>query len=304
MKTESMGKRVIRTVIVSLLLLLFSASLSLGLLTLAGGSVLSYECILDATEKTEYTEKLRAEIRDSFESIGRTTGIPSSLTDAFLDECVSDEDLLLPVRQMNTDETLTHDVAAWKQEFCRRLEDYAATLQESGELELTEEEWEQMKASFAETSTHFIGEITDSVRLSGLYSVVGSVMRLMERLKPYVLISCAAFVLLSAVLLVSIGKKNAAFFAYAGFLASGLLFLVPALVLQTGAYVARLRIEPFYLRDLLVWLSDVCLERLAFVGMLLCAAGLLFGAVTLVLMLVRNRRGSSSFEKSEGEMVE
>lgn len=303
MKTETMGKRVTRGVISAFLLIIFSVSLTLALLTLLGSSVLSCETFSDAVEQTGYVQGVREEIRGDFESLCVTTGIPPALAESFLEECVSDEDLLLPILQMDTDETLSHDTAAWNGEFCRRVEAYAVTLQEQGDLELTEEEWEQMKNSFPETANHFISKITGAVRLSGLFSVVGSAVRLVEKLTPYALAASIFLAFCSAVLLVLIQKKNSPLFAYIGFAASGILFLTPAFVLKNGNYAVRMSIEPSYLKGLLVDLNDRLLGGMTVVGTVLFAVAVAFGALNLVLALMKNKCKLEESKKMKGDEV-
>jgi len=278
---KEITKNIIRIIISFFLLLVFSSSLILLVLAPLGKSVLSEQNVKKTLEEIHYPQGVREDIQAAFEPLCITGGIPKELTDSFLEEAVTDEELIQPILQMYTEETLSLPTAKWKEDFSKRVEEYASTLRKEEVLEMSDEEFETLKASFPETADYFISEIASSIRLSGLFSVLGSVIGLLERLAPYVFLASAVFALFSGALLVLIRKKKVLFSAYVGFFSAGILFLAPAFLYQATNYVARLSIEPAYFKQLVVSLSDVFCQKLLVAGIVLCAVGILFGCLSL-----------------------
>ncbi|MBR3836867.1 MAG: hypothetical protein IKJ74_01865 [Clostridia bacterium] len=282
MKPKPILQNVIRTVISLFLLLIFASSLTLSVLTPLGKSALSAENIKKRLEEIHYTQGVREDISRAFEPLCVTSGIPKELADSFLNEAVSDEALIQPILQMYTAETLSLPTEEWKKDFSARVESYATTLRKEEVLELTDEEFETLKASFPETAEYFISEISSSIRLSGLFSVLGSAIGMVERLTPYLFTASIAFALFSGLLLVLIWKKKVFCFAYAGFVSAGILFLIPALLNRATNYVARLSIEPAHLKQLICSVSDGFCQNLLAAGIALCIVGVLFGFFALI----------------------
>ncbi|MBQ3076117.1 MAG: hypothetical protein IJC26_08605, partial [Clostridia bacterium] len=225
---------------------------------------------------------VREDIQAAFEPLCVTSGIPKELTDSFLEEVVKEEELIQPILQMYTEETLSLPTVAWKEDFSKRVEEYALTLRSENILEMTDEEFETLKASFPETADYFISEIASSIRLSGLFSVLGSAFGMVDRLMPYVALASIVFALFSGILLILIWKKKMLGFAYIGFVSAGILFLAPALLFRAGNYVARLNVEPSYFKQLFCSLSDGFIENVLVAGIAFCTIGILFGILALL----------------------
>ncbi len=298
MKKQWDMKKISRTVISLFLLLIFASSLVLVILAPLGKIAVSEKSVMKTLEAVCYPQKVREEIRGAFENLCVTSGIPQELTDSFLEEVVSDEALIQPILQMYTDETLSLPTQAWKGEFVARVEAYAATLQKKEGTKITDEELEELKASFPETADYFISEIKSSIRLSGLFSVLGSVIGMMERFLPYVMTAGLVFALFSASLLFLIWKKKIFFFSYASFVSAGILFLVPSLLYRAGNYTERLSVEPVYLKQLICTILDGFFQNMFIAGIVLCIIGILFGSRPLYLF-AKNWKEKAKKEKPE-----
>lgn len=293
MKPKPILQNVIRAVISLFLLLIFSASLVIFILTPLAKNALSENNVKRIMEEIHYTQGVREDIGSAFEPLCVTSGIPKELADSFLNEAVSDEALIQPVLQMYTEETLSLPTQAWKQEFTKRVTDYAATLRKEEVLELTDEEFEVLKASFPETAEYFVSEIASSIRLSGVYSVLGAAIGMVERLAPYVLIASGMFALFSGLLLLLIQKKKTLFFAYVGFVSAGVLFLIPSLLYITSNYLAKLNLKPAYLKNLICSVADGFCQNILAAGIILCTVGILFGFFSL--FLARKKQAKQKF---------
>ena len=102
----------------------------------------------------------------------------------------------------------------------------------------------------------------------------------------------------SLILLALIQRKNVLFYGYVSAVASGLLLTVPTIWMKTGNYVARLGIEPLYLKEMLAQLTSVMLEKVLFFGILFCAVGVLLGVGATALSFVQKKNKS---EKKEND---
>lgn len=291
-------KKIIRGIFSAVLSVILSMSLvilgllpSLHFLSSADG----WKTVL---EESGYAEKMKEDLLKQYGFLGETSGVPESVCRSFLEDCLSSELAYSAVLGMFSSESKNFDREEMTASFCRYVEEYAKDLRESGELVLTETEWEEMKADFPSLAKYYIDEMAYALNMSGVFSMMGSALRLLQKLISPILIASSVFAAVSFILLALIQRKNVLFYGYVSAVASGLLLTVPTIWLKTGNYVARLGIEPLYLKEMLAQLTSVMLEKLLFFGILFCAVGILLGVGATVLFLVQKKKKS---EKKEND---
>lgn len=281
MKTETSTKKVIRGVISAVLSFVLSLSLVLLGMVPALDALASEETWVRVAEDGGYAETLRERLLEKYEFLGQTSGVPASVYRAFLEEELTSSEALLPLLGMFSEETNTVDRDAMTEAFCQRVEEYALSLQLSGELVLSEEEWAEMKADFPTLAEYYIDELVSAVNMSGVFTVMGSALRILKKLILPILLCGAVFGVFSLGLLILIRKKKILYFGYLTLLSSGILLMAPALWLKIGDYAAKLAIEPSYLKELLVALTDIFSEKLLLVGGIFAALGVILGVLAI-----------------------
>jgi hypothetical protein len=120
--------------------------------------------------------------------------------------------MLHPIRQMFGEAGELIDKSLLQASLTARIEAYASSMRERGELEMSQEEWEEMKANFPQLSAFFVDEMEDAVNLNGVYSPLGSILSFASRLLPYLGWGCAVILLLSGGLLYLIHRKKSTVF--------------------------------------------------------------------------------------------
>ena len=233
MKTQSKAVKVIKFFISFILILILSVSLFATAFMKTLSSALSEQGLFDTLEKAGYADQVREDVLKSFSHLSLTSGVPEDVSRAFLYEDVSDSEILLPLRQIFTEETLEFDTEALTQAFTKRVEAYAEELRASGEIELSDEDFEEMKKSFPETSGYYVRNFRAAVRLSGVYSAFGSLINFVEKLAPLAVKGLIAALAVSALMLLLIQRKGVFFWGYAGLVSAAVLFL-PNLVYGVG----------------------------------------------------------------------
>ncbi len=303
MKQETIGKKILRQIISWIVVFLFSLLITLAAAFWMLGDLVSEACVMKVVDEIGYEELVRENIQESFESLCETSGVPASLTTAFLEEEVTREDILLPILQMFTQETLEPDTETWKEAFSARVEHYAQGLRESGELSVSDEDWEAMKAGFPEMANYFVKEVRASIRLSGLFAPLGSAFSVVAALSPYLTWGSIVGAAFCALLLLLIWKKRVWYFAYVGMTASGILFLLPALLYRAQNYVSRLGIQPIYLKRFLSGIVDLLAQRFLQTGTIFLVVGAVFGILVIVLSLTGGKKKSEANLEQKKEQV-
>ncbi len=301
-----MVKNTVRWVATAILLVFCATSLCIVSLINSIQKPASPEGILSALEETGYLEGMKQSLGEDCKSLCLTGGIPEELIADFVEEQVVESVAYFPIHQMmGTAETKAVDYDAMKASLTEKITSFAASLRESGQMPLSDEEWEEMKKGFPETASYFVEEIRTSVQLSGVYSVLGSALGLVERVRPY-LFWGALFVLgFSLVLLMKIWKKRVLLCFYTAFASAGFLMLVPSWWVYRVDFVSRLGLEPEYLKRLVRYEVMEVMRALMRRGGSLLAAGLVLGAVSLVLSFwEKKKRGLQGEEKAEEKTEE
>jgi hypothetical protein len=282
---EEKRKKVIRAVISAVLSLIFAAALTVLAVVFSLEKPLSKSGVYEAVDACGYTDGVTEKIKEEFELLCETSGVPPSLAHAFVEEELSREEMLHPIRQMFGEAGELIDKSLLQASLTARIEAYASSMRERGELEMSQEEWEEMKANFPQLSAFFVDEMEDAVNLNGVYSPLGSILSFASRLLPYLGWGCAVILLLSGGLLYLIHRKKVLYFVYLTFTAAGLLLGVPAAFLLNGNYVMRLGINPIYLRGLLSYIANSFFHRTLIWGLILLVLGIVCGGGCLYFHL-------------------
>ena len=281
MKTETLTKKILRGSIS----LFLSLVLALSLVLLASLPVL---CTLSSSESwsqiaknSGYAEEMKETLLKKYAFLNESSGVPNSVCDTFLKEQLSSDAAIAPIMGMFSEPT-SFDREAVTEAFCLKVEEYAVSLRESGELKITEEEWAEMKSDFPTLAKYYIDEMYSAVNMSGVFSSLGGALGIMQKLILPIAVAGGLFAAFSMVLLILIQKKKIFFYAYLGFFSSGLLLTVPTVWLGKGNYVARLGIEPLYLKDIIAAVVNVLIQKLMTFGIAFLAVGLICGVLAII----------------------
>jgi len=297
MKTETLTKKIVRGVVSVFLSFVLSLSLVLlGILpvlhTLSSSAAWSR-----IAADSGYAQKMEEKLLEKFSFLSESSGVPASVCSAFLKEQLTSDAALAPVMGMFF-ETEQFDREAMTEAFCRKVEEYAVSLQESGELKLSEEEWAEMKGDFPTLAKYYIDEMSSAVNMSGIFSTLGGALRLVQKLVLPIAVIGGLFAVFSMALLLLIHKKKVLFYSYLGFFSAGLLLTVPAVWLKLGNYVARLGVEPLHLKEMIVSLANVLIQKLMTFGIVFLAVGLVCGVLAVIF---RGKTSSQIREEKEND---
>ncbi len=281
MKTETQAKKIIRGIVSAFLSLVLALSLVLLGILPALHALSSPAIWSQIAEDGGYAEKMKEKLLEKYTFLSESSGVPASVCEAFLSEQLSAESALAPVMGMFF-ETAQFDREAMTAEFCSKVEEYAISLQESGELVLSEEEWTEMKADFPTLAKYYIDEMSSAVNMSGIFSTLGAALRIVQELILPIAVTGGVFAAFSLALLLLIHKRKTLYFSYIGFFSAGILLTAPALWLKAGNYVARLGVEPLHLKEMIVSLFNVLIGRFVTVGASFLVIGLICGVLAVI----------------------
>ncbi len=283
MKTESIAKKTIRVVISSFLSLVLALSFVLfGLLPLLQ-TVSSADSWLQLAQQSAYAEKMRENLLKKYTFLSETSGVPASVCSAFLEEELPFDLAISPISKMFSDDTASFDREKITEAFCKKVEAYAMSLRESGELEISEEEWTEMKEDFPVLAKYYVDEFSSAMNMSGIFSMLASPLRMVKKIISPVAVAAGIFFVFAFVLLVLIQKKKVFVFGYLGFVSAGILLFAPALWLKMGNYLSRLGVEPVYLKDLIVTLGNTVIQKMLNFGIAYFVLGVIFGILAIII---------------------
>lgn len=235
-----------------------------------------------ALESADYKERVRQEIKKSFSALSLTTGIDEEVTDAFLDSALTDEVIEKPVFAILGGEPGRPDSDALTEDLAARILTYAEKLLESGELEMTPDQWQETKEDLPSVASYYIDKLMSAVYLSGIYGVMGTALSFVARIYPYVAGTAAIVFAGSLILLIALQKKRVFPWLYAAFTGAGLLPTLAAALFLQGEWGMRIGIDPVYLRLFLneilcafARLVLICGIVLIFCGIAFCLAGVI-----------------------------
>ena len=297
MKTETVTKKIIRGIVSAFLSLVLALSLVLlGILptlhTLSSSAIW-----IRVAEDSGYAEKMKEKLLEKYAFLSESSGVPASVCETFLKEQLSADAALAPIMGMFF-ETAQFDREAMTGAFCDQVEKYAVSLRESGELKLSEEEWAEMKADFPTLAKYYIDEMSSAVNMGGIFTALGAALRIVQNFVFPVAVIGGLFAVFSLALLLLIHKKKALFFSYLGFFSAGILLTVPAVWLKTGNYVARLGVEPFYLKEMIVSLANALIQKLLVFGVIFLVIGLICGVLVVIF---RKKTGCKAGEEKDND---
>ncbi len=280
---ESKQKQVIRGVISAILSLILCGSATLVGMTATLWRPVSHEGFLRAAEESGYVEELSRTLKEEYTAIQDTSGIPAEVSDAFVDELLTRDQILFPVEQMFGQGKEEIDYEQYSAAVTARIEAYALSLREQGELSLDDTQWEELKEGFPVLVDHYVELTRDFVQMNGVYSLMGAALFFTARVIPYLFWASLALILITAVLLVLLWKKKVLFFGYLTGVTAGILLLIPSLYLTATRFLARLAIKPLYLKALLTVWAESVLSGWILVGSVCLAVGVLCGVLHLVI---------------------
>lgn len=257
------------------LVLTFSVLLS-GLAFLLQRSFCRKEAILEAAENADYRSLFIESMKAEYAPLCTTSGVSSEVTDAFLEEFVTQEIYLFPIERIFTENSEGLDWEAGKALLQEKIYDYALGLRESGELDVTDREWEEIVAGFPTLCDYYITSLREAVMLNGIYDMMGGLIRRIASFLPYLWAGVAFFAVSCLLLGALIGKvKGFLSLLYASFGAGGLVFTVLPLLFRKEGYIMRLSLDPMYLRAFLHEVIEGMMDSAIF-----------WGALSLLLALI------------------
>ncbi len=267
----------------AILSLILCVSATLTGITVTLWRPVSHEGILCAAEQSGYVEALSRELKEEFTAIQDTSGIPAEVSDAFVDELLTREEILSPVEQMFGKGEKEIHFEQYSAAINARIEAYAASLREQGELPLDDAQWEELKEGFPVLVAHYVDLTRDFVQLNGIYSMMGAALAFTAKLIPYLFWISLSLALITVVVLILLWKKKVLFFGYLAGVTSGILLLAPSLYLTVSDFLSRLAMKPLYLKEFLTLWADSILSQWILVGSVCLTVGLLCGILHLVI---------------------
>lgn len=249
------------------------------------------EAILQAVRNADYRALFIENMKEEYAPLCTTSGVSGEVTDAFLEEFVTNELALFPIERIFTENTEGLDLQAGKGLLQEKILRYAVSLRESGELNVTDREWEEIVAGFPGLSDYFITSLREAVMLNGIYDLMGSLIRRIASFLPYLWAGLAFFAVSCFLLGFLIGKKKGFLsLIYASFGAAGLIFTVLPLLFRREGYTMRLNLDPMYLRAFLHEVMEGLIDKAILWGALCLALALVCGAIRLVLSKTGNKK--------------
>ena len=289
-----MKQKIARGAITSVLLIVLASALCLLMLLWGVRGPLSKEGIFAALEEIGYTESMKELLKADCKSLCQTSGVPEELIASFVEEELVDEIAHYPLEILFEEQEADIDYEAMQSRLAERIGKYARDLRESGKMPLSDDEWAEMEKSFPETASYFVEEIRSSVNLSGIYSMLGSAIDLMNLLIRYLTIGAVFVLLFSLVLLCLVWKRKALVWCYTAFSSAGLLVLVPSALIYIKDFVSRLGLEPVYLKDFVRFEVMSLCHRLMVVGGIALTVGILCGAANWISLLILKQKKKAS----------
>lgn len=274
-------KKTIRIAVTVILLLLAVSSLAVFALGLAENRILSWDAFRGAALDSGWNEGVRQRIREGFEPINDVTDIPRELTDAFLEEKITD-DLCAAFWSEGRVEFPGEELKA---DLTERIRALAEQLREKGEIQVTEEEWADLVKSCSETADNYISVVRNAVMISKWSGTFKTVSDVWAKYGSLLLTVAGAVALVSSALLLAIHRKKPFQVLYAVLGGAGLTLLIPAVWLKAAGYAARLQITPAYLKGFLIELYALFTGRLLAAGAVLTALGAVCGLAALILWI-------------------
>lgn len=295
-----MKKKIARGMITSVLLVIAASALSLLMLLWSLRLPFSQEGIFAALEEVGYTEAMKADLKKDCKSLCETSGIPEELIASFIEETVVDEVAYYPLKALFVEQETGNRYEAMQNRLTERITEYARDLRESGKMPLSDEEWTEMEKNFPETASYFVEEIRSSVNLSGVYSMLGSAIDLVNLLTRYLVVGASFALLVSLFLLFLIWKRALLMWCYTAFSSAGLLVFVPSALIYVKDFVSGLGLEPAYFKSLICFEVMSLCRRLMVAGGIVLALGILCGVANLTVALVikQKKKGSELAEKT------
>ncbi|MBP5288907.1 MAG: hypothetical protein J6Z79_03435 [Clostridia bacterium] len=283
---------IVMTVILLLLAVTSSAVFSLGL---AENEFLSWDAFRSMALSDGWTEGVRQHIREGFEPLNDVTDIPKELTDAFLEEEVTDD--LCTV--FWSEGRIDFPGEKLKKALVARIRALAEKLRENGEIQVTEEEWKVLVKSLPETASNYIAVVRKSIMISSWSGSLKTVTDVWSKYYPLFLAVSGAVSLGSLGLLALIYKRRFLTVAYAGLTGTGLTLLIPAVWLKVSGFAGRLRLDPDYLKAFFVCFYERFSQRMFTTALIVTIAGLICGVAAILL----SRRGKGKNGREEGTEV-
>ena len=288
-----MKQLVVKIIVASILLLLVIPSLAGLAVCLAENSLVSHDAFRATALESGWVEGVRQKVRQDFEPLNDVSGVPTDVTDAFLEEKLTEELCAFFWDGSGASfpkEELVGDLA-------ERIRLCAAKMRDAGEIYVTDEEWEEILKNAVDTATYFVDAIRMDVNLRGMGAYAESLADHWQKLYPILVSGCAVLALGGILVLWLIFRKRVFTYLYAAFFGAGLVILAPVIWLIRADLAGRLQVGPFYLKDFLIRLYETACHRSLIAGIVLAALGLLFGVLALILHFTRRPEAE---EKEEG----
>lgn len=272
-----MKKKTVLRGIIAALVTFFCAFALLVACTLPALYSLTGEAgVRKALTRVDYKARVLNDIKDGFAALSRTTGLGEEVTNAFLEEVLTQDVIEKPVFAILGGEAGSPDRAAMIEDLSARILTYAEGLRASGDLVMTPEQWQETKDDFPSVAGYYIDKVMGAVYLNGIYGVMGTALSFVARVRPY-LAGFAAIVLVGSVLLLlALQKKRIFPYLYAAFTSAGLLSTTCSALFLSGEWGMRIGLEPAYLK---LFLNEILCDFARCVlicGCIMIAVGIAF----------------------------
>ena len=271
-------KKIVRIVVTVLLALLAIPGLTGLVGALLVNSLASPDLFYETAEKADWIAGVRRKAREDFVALSDVTDIPQEVTDAFLEETVTDEICMRFWTHKLTEfptEELTNDLSD-------RIRRYAIEMREAGEITLTDEEWNTLEAYFPETAGYYVSAVRRDVHLNSLGTLKSIGLDYWNSFFLPFLAVCAVLTAGNVTLLILIHRDNVWKVGSIVLTGAGPILLVPAIWLKAADYAARLNLTPAYFKSFIVCFYDLSVTRLLVAGSVMTVLGLACGVTAAV----------------------
>lgn len=298
-------KMVLREIISAVLVFLLAFSLLAGSLIPALYALTGEKNIRCALEGADYYHRVTENVKSRFAALSLTTGLGAEVTDAFLEEVLTEEFIGKPTFAVIGAESGRPDRQALIDDFSARILAFAEKLRAGGELVMTPEQWQETKEDFPSVAAYYIDSVMGAVYMNGIYGTMGTAVSFVKRVLPYLVGAVAVVFLGSLLLLIALQKKQVFLYLYASFGSAGLLSTLASTLFFGGEWGMRLGIDPAHLKLFINELLCSFARRVLTSGVVMLVVGIAFLVVGMILGKKRDHPTSKDdAAKTEDTAVE